>query len=189
MWLFRPPQLVAIALIVLGLLIPSLAAPPAGPAIRTMEDLQRIARYHREAQPLAKLGPEHRPYAGAFVAAASDEDVERIKRAIDAELAATAELKAQGFGAVAAAFGEKMPSPDLWLIALAGAIMFRSLAFVLPFGFAGGFLQQTGVDLRSITGTASELYLAAILAGLVAALACWAARLGFEAARRPRPPG
>lgn len=191
MWLFRPKQLAAIALIVAGLALQSLATPPGGaggPAIRTVEDLQRVARYHREAQPLAKLGPAHRPYAAAFVAAASDEDVERIKQAIDAELAATAEIKDRGFAAVPEAFAEKLPAPDLWLVALAGALMFRALAFVMPFGFAAGFLQQTAIDLRTLTGTASELYLAAILAGLVAAFACWAARLGFETVARNRPP-
>ena len=114
-----------------------------------------------------------------IVIEAATED-EAIKRRIDAELAASDAVRERGLAGVPEYLADKIGAADIVLMALGGALVFRSLAFVLAVGFAAGGLHQLMIQSASLTGAPSEFYLAAILAGLIWAAAFWAARALYE---------
>jgi len=179
-WL-RSPLLYGAILLFVGAVLRAIWAAPEGDGrMMTVEDLRRVLEYQRAAQPIPKLEPRYRPYAIAFVLAASDGDMAKIKAAIDDELAAQAAVRERGLGGVAEFTSEKLAQVDLVLMALGAALMFRSLAFVMAASFAAGMLHQLVAQASTLTGAPSEFYLAAILATLFWSALFWAARALYE---------
>lgn len=178
-WL-RSPLLYGALLLFIGAALGAVRTAPESGRSMTAADLRRVFEFQRTEQPIAKLEARYRPYALAFILAGSEADMESVKRAIDAELAAAAAVRDRGLAGVPEYMGEKLAGVDLALMALGAALLFRSLAFVLATGFAAGGIHQLLVQSAAITGAPSEFYLAAILAALVWSAAFWAARALYE---------
>lgn len=183
----RALLIAGIAALVLGLVIRAMMdAPPVEPP-RSIPDIQRILEFQRTQRPAADLEPRYREFAAAFLFTGSREQVDAIKRAIDEELAATAAIKERGLAAAFDAALEKLAAPDLVLIGIGAALLFRTLAFVLGVGFFGGIVHAVFLTMRTFTGLASELFLGAILAGMALAVAAWAIRAAYEGRLRASP--
>jgi hypothetical protein len=178
-WL-RSPLLYGALLLFIGTALGAVQSAPESGRAMTAADLRRVFEFQRTEQPIAKLDARYRPYAIAFILAGSDADIEAVKRTIDAELAAAAAVHDRGLAGVPEYIGEKLATVDLVLMALAAALLFRGLAFVLAMGFAIGGLHQLLVQSGAITGAPSEYYLAAILAALLWSAAFWGARALYE---------
>jgi hypothetical protein len=184
-WL-RSPILYGIVLLSLGALLRiALAFPEPGRAM-TPQALRGALEYQRNERPILALEPRYRPYAFAFILAGSAADVAAIKRAIDAELAAAEEVEARGLAGVPDYVGDALVALDIVLMALGGALLVRSLAFVLAIGFAAGGFHQLLVQSGKLTGAPSEFYLAAILAALIWSALFWALRALYDGRLRLR---
>src|SRR5262249_21049735 len=184
-WL-RSPVFYGIVLLSLGALIRIALAFPEPAQPMTPEALRRALEFQRDVQPILALEPRYRPYAFAFILAGSAEQGEAIKRAIDAELAAAEEVRRHGLEGVPDYTAEALASPDVAMMALGGALVLRSLAFVLAIGFAIGGYHQLLLQSGKLTGAPSEFYLASILAALLWAALFWALRALYEGRLRFR---
>jgi hypothetical protein len=178
-WL-RSPVLYGIALLVIGMIVRAALSMPETARVTTIEDLQRAMVFQRDERPLQKLEPHYRPFAFAFVFAASESDVEAIKRGIDAEFAAGAEVSERGLAGVPDYVAERLASLDIVLMALGAALVFRGMAFVLATGFAAGLYHELVMQSALVTGAPSEYYLAAIIAALMWCTLFWALRALYE---------
>jgi hypothetical protein len=177
-WL-RSPILYGAVFLVLGVVLRVVLSFPEGET-RSLEDLRRAMLYQRDHRPAMKLEPRYQPYAVAFILAGSDNEVAAIKRAIDAELAAAAQVRERGLAGIPDYAGERLVAIDLVLMALGAALLFRSLAFVLAAGFGAGVMHELLAQSASLTGAPSEFYLAAVLAALVWCAVFWALRALLE---------
>ncbi|HEY7609512.1 MAG TPA: hypothetical protein VIF14_09795 [Alphaproteobacteria bacterium] len=184
-WL-RSPVFYGIVLLCLGALLRFALSLPENDSPLTPEALRRALEYQRAGRPIQALEPRYRPYAFAFILAASAADIEAIKRRIDAELAAAEAVNERGLAGVPGYTAAALVRPDIVLMALGGALVLRSLAFVLAIGFAVGGFHQLMLQTGKITGAPSEFYLAAILAALVWSLLFWAVRALYEGRLRLR---
>lgn len=174
-WL-RSPLFYGIVLLSLGAVVRiALAFPETGPPM-TREALRSALEYQRTERPILALEARYRPYAVAFILAGSAAEVDAIKRRIDAELADAEAVSARGLAGVPEYTAEALPAPDIVLMALGGALMLRSLAFVLGVGFLAGGYHQLLVQSSKLTGAPSEFYLASILAALIWAAFFWTLR-------------
>jgi len=178
-WL-RSPCFYGAVLLIIGALTRIALSIPDGSEARSIEDLRRAMAYQRDARPLMKLEPRYQPYAFSFILAGSDDDVAAIKKAIDAELLAAAQIAERGLAGVPDYAGARLVAIDLVLMALGAALLFRSLAFVLAVGFGVGLLHELLLQSDMLTGAPSEYYLAAVLAALVWCAVFWALRALFE---------
>lgn len=184
-WL-RSPVFYGIVLLSLGALLRIALAFPAPTRPMNAEDLRRAIAFQRAEQPILKLAPRYRPYAFAFIFAGSAADVEAIKQAIDAELAAAEAVRRHGLAGLPEYTGERLAAADIALMALGAALVFRSLAFVLALAFGAGVFHQLLVQAGKLTGAPSEFYLASILAALLWAVLFWVLRAFYEGRLRFR---
>ncbi len=174
-WL-RSPIFYGIVLLSLGVLLRVALAIPEPQRPMTPETLRRALTYQQTERPILSLEPRYRPYAFAFILAASAEDLQAIKRRIDAELAATEAVEERGLAGVPEYVADALAAPDIVIMALGAALVLRGLAFVLAIGFAAGGFHQLMMQAGRLTGAASEFYLAAIVAALLWAALFWALR-------------
>lgn len=173
----RHPGLVAacVLCLILGLILPVATTPGWDAPNLDFKKIQERVAYQQRTKLMENLKAPYDKYPLIFGQASNDEDVARIKAKIDRELAAHRETKERAFSAVLESAAAALAAPAIWLIVLAGALFFRSLVFVLPFGFLGGFYETLQASGALYTGAASETYLGGILAGLILSVALWAA--------------
>jgi hypothetical protein len=174
-WL-RSPIFYGIVLLTLGVLLRVGLSFPEPTKPITPESLRRALHFQQTERPILALEPRYRPYAFAFILAGSAEDMQEIKRRIDAELAATEAVEERGLAGVPEYTVEALMKPDIVAMALGGALLLRSLAFVLAIGFAAGGFHQLLAQAGRLTGAATEFYLAAIVAAMIWAALFWAVR-------------
>ena len=184
-WL-RSPIFYGIVLLCAGALLRAMLAIPENSQPLTPETLRRALEFQRSDRPLLALEPRYRPYAFAFLLAGSAAEIQSIKRAIDAELAITDEVRERGLSGVPEYAAEALAAPDIVLMALGAALVLRSLAFVLAIGFAVGGFHQLMLQSGKLTPAPGEFYLAAILAALLWTLLFWVARAFYEGRLRFR---
>lgn len=134
---------------------------------------ERIAFAKQKMAYIEALQPPYSNYPYAFVAAREEGDYPKIKAAIDDELAAHKAIEEAGISAVPGLTGAALVRPPIWLVALAAAVAFQSLAFVMGAAFVGGLLIGMAGSLNTLTGLPAESYLASILATLIIAAAAW----------------
>ena len=184
-WL-RSPLFYGLTLLTLGALVRAILSFPQPARPLTPDTLRRALEFQRAERPILALEPRYRPYAFAFILAASAADMEAIKRTIDGELAAAEEVRERGLAGLTEYAADALVAPDVVLMALGGALVLRSLAFVLGIGFAVGGFHQLLLQSGSLTGAPSEFYLAAILAALAWSAFFWALRAIYEGRLRFR---
>lgn len=184
-WL-RSPVFYGFVMLCLGALLRFVLALPETESPLTPESLRRALEYQRTERPILALEPRYRPYAFAFILAASTADMEAIKKRIDAELAAAEEVHERGLAGVPEYTVAALSKLDIVVMALGGALVLRSLAFVLAIGFAIGGYHQLLLQSGKLTEAPSEFYLAAILAALAWSLLFWALRALYEGRLRLR---
>lgn len=143
----------------------------------------RLAFETKKMAYIRSLPSPYRDFPNAFVLAQSEADYPKIKEAIDRELAASKEIEDAGLGAVPGLVGDALTSPAVWLMAIAAALAFANIAFVLGAGFLVGLIRAAGMELNTLTGVTAEHYLASIVAALIVAAAVWWALQRFW----PRP--
>ena len=189
-WL-RSPILYGGLLLFVGVLLRAIWSTPEPARTMTADDFRRAIEYQRAEQPILKLEPRYRPYSIAFILAGSPADMAAIKQAIDAELAATAEVRERGLAGVPDYAAARLIQVDLVLMALGAALLFRSLAFVLAVGFGAGMMFQLVDQAGTLTGAPSEFYLASILAAMIWSGIFWAIRALYEGRLHAgsKPPG
>jgi hypothetical protein len=178
-WL-RSPVFYGILLLTLGALVRAILSFPEPERPLTPDTLRRALEFQRAERPILALEPRYRAYAFAFILAGSAADMEAIKRTIDSELAAAETVHERGLAGVPEYAAEALVAPDVMLMAFGGALVLRSLAFVLGIGFAIGGFHQLLVQSGTLTGAPSEFYLAAILAALVWSAVFWTLRALYE---------
>jgi hypothetical protein len=174
-WL-RSPYFYGAVLLLVGALLRIAASFSDTGGGRSIEDLRKALAFQRDERPLMKLEPRYHPYAFAFIFAGSDDEMAAIKKAIDAELLAAAQISERGLAGVPEYAGARLVAVDLVLMALGAALLFRSLAFVLAVGFGVGLLHELLLQSDTLTGAPSEYYLAAVLAALIWCTVFWALR-------------
>src|SRR5688572_12326498 len=174
-WL-RSPIFYGVVLLSLGVLLRVGMSFPEPSQPLTPESLRRALTYQQTERPILSLEPRYRPYAFAFILASSAEDMQAIKRRIDAELAATEAVEERGLAGLPEYVAEALASPDIVAMALGAALLLRGFAFVMAIGFAAGGFHQLMMQAGRITGAASEFYLAAIVAALLWSALFWALR-------------
>jgi hypothetical protein len=184
-WL-RSPIFYGILLLTLGALVRAILSFPESSQTLTPESLQRALDFQRAERPILSLEARYRPYAFAFILATSAADMEAIKRKIDRELADAEAVHERGLAGVPEYAAEALAAPDVVLMALGGALVLKSLAFVLGIGFAVGGFHQLLLQAGTLTGAPSEFYLAAILAALTWSALFWVLRALYEGRLRIR---
>ncbi len=182
-WL-RSPIFYGIALLCAGAVLRAILAVPDSAPPMTPDQVRRALDYQRTDRPIFSLEPRYRQYAFAFLFTASAEDVDTIKRKIDAELADAEGVKERGLGGVPEYALDSLAAPDIVLMALGAALLFRGFAFVLAIGFGIGGFHQMMLQSGKLTGSPSEFYLADILAALAWCAAFWALRALYERRRQ-----
>lgn len=178
-WL-RSPIFYGLVLLCAGAVLRAILAIPENPQTLTPEHLRRALEYHRDARPMLALEPRYQPYVFAFMLAGSAAEMEEIKRKIDAELAESDAVRERGLAGLPEYAGEALAAPDIVLMALGAALVFRGLAFVLALGFGIGGFHQMMLQSGKLTVAPSEFYLAAILAALVWCAIFWVVRALYE---------
>lgn len=178
-WL-RSPYFYGAVLLFMGALLRIVISFPEAGEARSIEDLRRALTYQRDERPIMKLEPRYQTYAFAFILAGSNDDVTAIKKTIDAELLAAAQISERGLAGVPEYAGARLVAIDLVLMALGAALLFKSLAFVLAVGFGVGLLHELLLQSDTLTGAPSEYYLAAVLAALVWCALFWVLRALLE---------
>jgi hypothetical protein len=118
--------------------------------------------------------------------AGSAAEVDAIKRKIDAELAESEAVRERGLGGVPEYTAEALTAPDIVVMAIGAALVFRGFPFVLALGFGIGGFHQMMLQSGKLTGAPSEFYLSAILAALIWCAFAWAARALYEGRLRLR---
>lgn len=178
-WL-RSPIFYGILLLCAGAVLRAILAAPESARPMTPEQLRRVLEFQRDQRPLAALEPGYRPYAFAFLFAGSAAEIDAVKRKIDAELADSQAVRERGLAGVPEYAASSLAAPDIVLMALGAALLFRGLAFVLAIGFGIGGFHQVMMQSGKLTGAPSELYLADILAALAWCAVFWALRAMYE---------
>jgi hypothetical protein len=178
-WL-RSPIFFGLVLLCAGAVLRAILAVPENPQQLTSEQLRRALEFHRGARPMMALEPRYHPYVFAFMLAGSAAEMEEIKRKIDAELAESDAVRERGLAGVPEYAGEALTAPDIVVMAIGAALVFRGLAFVLAIGFGIGGFHQMMLQSGKLTGAPSEFYLAAILAALAWCAAFWLLRALYE---------
>lgn len=178
-WL-RSPIFFGIVLLCAGAVLRALLAAPESSAAMTPDQVRRALDYQRTERPILSLEPRYRPYAFAFLFSASAADMEAVKRKIDAELAEAETVKERGLAGVPEYAVEALAAPDIVLMALGAALVFRGLPFVLAIGFGIGGFHQMMMQSGKLTGAPSEFYLADILAALAWCAVFWLLRALYE---------
>lgn len=178
-WL-RSPIFYGIVLLCVGAVLRAILAAPDTARPMTPDHLRRVLEFQRDQRPLLALEPRYRPYAFAFLFAGSPAEIEATKRRIDAEIADAEAVKERGLAAVPGYAAEAAVAPDIVLMALGAALLFRGLPFVLAIGFAIGGFHQVMMQSGKLTGAPSEFYLADILAALCWCAVFWALRAMYE---------
>jgi hypothetical protein len=184
-WL-RSPIFYGLVLLCVGAVLRAILAVPENPQTLTPEQLRRALEYHRDARPVLTLEPRYHPYVFAFMLAGSAAEVEAVKRKVDEELAESDAVRERGLAGVPEYAADALAAPDIVLMALGAALVFRGLAFVLAFGFGIGGFHQMMLQSGKLTGAPSEFYLGAILAALIWCAIFWLARALFEGRLRLR---
>jgi len=178
-WL-RSPIFYGIVLLCAGAVLRAILAAPEPARPMTPEQLRRVLEYQRDQRPLLALEPRYRRYAFAFLFAGAPAEIEAIKRRIDAEVADAEAVKERGLSGVPGYVAESLAAPDIVLMALGAALLFRGLAFVLAVGFGIGGFHQVMMQSGKLTGAPSEFYLADILAALGWCAVFWGLRAMYE---------
>jgi hypothetical protein len=178
-WL-RSPIFYGILLLCAGAVLRAILAVPETSQAMTPDQVRRALEYQRTERPILALEPRYRPYAFAFLFSASAAEMEAVKRTIDSELAEHETVKERGLAGVPEYAIESLAAPDIVLMALGAALLFRAFAFVLAFGFGIGGFHQMMMQSGKLTGAPSEFYLADILAALAWCAAFWLARALYE---------
>ncbi len=182
-WL-RSPIFYGIVLLCAGAVLRAMLVAPDSAPPMTPEHVQRALEYQRTDRPIFSLEPRYRPYAFAFLFTTSAEDVETVKRKIDAELADAEAVKERGLGGIPEYMIESLAAPDIVLMALGAALLFRGIAFVLAIGFGIGGFHQMMMQSGQLTGAPSEFYLGDILAALAWWAWFWVLRKHYERRRQ-----
>ncbi len=178
-WL-RSPIFYGILLLCAGAVLRAILAVPETSQAMTPDQVRRALEYQRTERPILALEPRYRPYAFAFLFSASAAEMEAVKRTIDSELAEREAVKERGLAGVPEYAIESLAAPDIVLMALGAALLFRGLAFVLALGFGIGGFHQMMMQSGKLTGAPSEFYLADILAALAWCAVFWALRAFYE---------
>ena len=89
-------------------------------------------------------------------------------------------LAVLGLAGVPEYAADALAAPDIVLMALGAALVFRGLAFVLALGFGIGGFHQMMLQSGNLTGAPSEFYLASILAAMIWSGIFWAIRAFYE---------
>lgn len=178
-WL-RSPIFYGILLLCAGAVLRAILAVPETSQAMTPDQVRRALEYQRAERPILSLEPRYRPYAFAFLFCSSAAEMEVVKRTIDSELAEREAVKERGLSGVPEYATESLAAPDIVLMALGAALLFRELAFVLALGFGIGGFHQMMMQSGKLTGAPSEFYLADILAALAWCAAFWALRAFYE---------
>lgn len=178
-WL-RSPIFYGILLLCAGAVLRAILAVPETSQAMTPDQVRRALEYQRTERPILSLEPRYRPYAFAFLFCASAAEMEAVKRTIDTELAEQETVKERGLSGVPEYAIASLAAPDIVLMALGAALIFRGLAFVLAAGFGIGAFHQMMMQSGKLTGAPSEFYLADILAALAWCAAFWTLRALYE---------
>jgi hypothetical protein len=178
-WL-RSPIFYGIVLLCAGAVLRAILAVPESFEAMTPDQARRALEYQRAERPILSLEARYRPYAFAFLFSASAAEMEAVKRRIDAELAEAEAVKERGLAGVPEYAIESLGAPDIVLMALGAALVFRGLPFVLAIGFGIGGFHQMMMQSGKLTGAPSEFYLADILAALAWCAAFWLLRALYE---------
>lgn len=178
-WL-RSPIFYGIVLLCAGAVLRALLAVPDTSQPMTPDQVRRALEYQRTERPIFSLEPRYRSYAFAFLFCASAAEMDVVKRKIDAELADAEAVKERGLAGVPEGAIDSLAAPDIVLMALGAALVFRGLAFVLAIGFGIGGFHQMMMQSGKLTGAPSEFYLADILAALAWCAAFWLLRALHE---------